>query len=174
MNPLVTVRIDGLEELKIALQQLPIDLQGKPARAAVAAGARLIRQQAIENAEPHRLTGTLEKNIVIAKSRRPIPGQVEYSVGIRKIKKWYVNSKSNRRSGRAGKAYQVYGEAYYWRFLEFGTSKYPKTPFLVPAFESKKMEAIELIKKRLAIGIELLAKKWQIKLKVPVREKVLR
>lgn len=147
----------------MALNQLPIDLQGKPVRAAVAAGARLVRKQAIENAEPHRQTGTLEKNIVIAKTRRPIPGQTEYSVGMRKAKKWYVNSRANQRSGRAGKSYMVEGEAFYWRFLEFGTSKYPKSPFLIPAFESKKMEAIELIKKRLAIGIEMLANKWKIK-----------
>jgi HK97 gp10 family phage protein len=175
MNPIVTVRIDGLEQLVIALNQIPVDLQAKPLRAAVAAGARLVMKQAKENAEPHRLTGTLEKNIVMAKSRRPIQGQVEYSVGIRKdVKKWYVNNAPNRKKGIAGKKYYVYGEAYYWRFIEFGTSKYSKTPFLIPAFESKKMEAIEVIKKRLAIGIEMLAKKWQIKVNLPVREKVMR
>jgi len=160
---MVTVQIKGLKELQTALNQLPIDLQGKPARAAVAAGARLVQKQAKENAEAHRQTGTLEKNIILAKTRRPVPGQVEYAVGMRKVKKWYVNNRANQRSGRAGKAHMVEGEAFYWRFLEFGTSKYPKKPFLVPAFESKKMEAIELIKKRLAIGIELLAKKWKIK-----------
>jgi len=163
MTSIVTVKIQGLEQLQIALNQLPIELQGKPLRAAVAAGAKVIQKQAIENAEPHRQTGTLEKNIVIAKTRRPVPGQAQYSVGIRRVKKWYVNSSANRKKHRAGKSYEVYGEAFYWRFLEFGTSKYSKKPFLVPAFESKKMEAIEVIKKRLAKGIEMIANKLKVK-----------
>jgi len=163
MTAIVTVKIQGLEQLQMALNQLPIELQGKPLRAAVAAGAKVIQKQAIENAEPHRLTGTLERNIVIAKTRHPVPGQAQYSVGIRRVKKWYVNSAANKRKHRAGKSYEVYGEAYYWRFLEFGTSKIPKSPFLVPAFESKKIEAIEVIKKRLAKGIEMIANKLKVK-----------
>lgn len=163
MSTIVTIKIKGLEQLQRALNQLPIELQGKPLRAAVSAGAKVIQKQAIENAEPHRQTGTLEKNIVIAKTRRPIPGQAQYSVGIRRVKKRYVNNAANRRKNRVGKKYEVYGEAFYWRFLEFGTSKYPKSPFLVPAFESRKMEAIEVIKTRLAKGIEMIANKLRVK-----------
>jgi HK97 gp10 family phage protein len=38
-------------------------------------------------------------------------------------------------------------DAYYWRFLEFGTVKRPATPFLRPAFESNKQKAAGEIKR---------------------------
>jgi HK97 gp10 family phage protein len=163
MSGIVTVRIEGLEQLRIALEQLPIELQKSPLNSAVRIGAKLVQQRAIQNAEKHRDTGTLEKNIVIMNTRRPVPGQAQYAVGIRKVKKQYMNTAKNRRMHKVGKKYEVYGEAFYWRFLEFGTSKYSKQPFLVPAFESSKVAAIEIIKTRLAKGIEMIANKLKVR-----------
>ena len=45
-------------------------------------------------------------------------------------------------------------DAWYWRFVEFGTVKMPARPFLRPAFEGKKREAVQAIKTRLSERIE--------------------
>lgn len=46
------------------------------------------------------------------------------------------------------------GNAFYGRFIEFGTSKYPAKPFLRPAFDAKKEEALTIFKQKLADNIE--------------------
>jgi HK97 gp10 family phage protein len=163
MSAIVTVKIKGLNELHRALLQLPIEVQGNPLRAAVAAGARLIQKEAIDQAEKYHDTGTLEKNIVIMRSRRRSIGRSEYAVGVKRVKRAYANTAKNRRAGRVGKKYSAEGDAFYWRFLEFGTSKMPKKPFLVPAFESKKMASIEVIKTKLASAIFKAASKLKVK-----------
>ena len=53
-------------------------------------------------------------------------------------------------------------DPFYWLFLEFGTAKLTKTPFLRPAFESKKFEALrkfeEYCKQRVVKEAEKLAR----------------
>jgi len=45
-------------------------------------------------------------------------------------------------------------QAYFWKFIEFGTSKMPPRPFMRPAFESKSSEALDRFVDRLKTGIE--------------------
>ena len=71
----------------------------------------------------------------------------------------YADTANNRRLKRVGKTYQTRGLAYYWRFLEFGTSKLSAKPFLRPAFEAKKDAAVDAIKAKLAEAIEKTAAK---------------
>ncbi len=58
---------------------------------------------------------------------------------------------SNRRDPNVG--------AWYWRFVEFGTSKKPARPFLTPAFEQRKYKANRLIQKALLDGVLRQARK---------------
>ena len=67
---------------------------------------------------------------------------------------------------RHGKKYRFQGkkknlsqDAWYWRFIEFGTIKMAARPFLRPALEVKRQEAIDAITTRLASRIEAEAKK---------------
>ena len=46
-------------------------------------------------------------------------------------------------------------EIFYMKFLEFGTSKMPARPFLQPAYESKKNEAIRILKEEFQKGLGL-------------------
>ena len=46
-------------------------------------------------------------------------------------------------------------EIFYMKFLEFGTSKMPARPFLQPAYESKKSEAIRILKEEFQKGLGL-------------------
>ena len=158
---MMTVNITGLKELQQALNQLPLEIQKRPLRSAVSAGAKVIVDEA-KRLAPQGETGNLRKALYRYRSRsQSSRGQETFLVGVRKGKKNYVDSAKNRRLNRVGKKYTVEGEAFYWRFVEFGTSKMPARPFLLPAFESKKNQAVETIKNRLAVAIENTAKKMK-------------
>jgi len=46
-------------------------------------------------------------------------------------------------------------EVFYMKFHEFGTSKMPAKPFMQPAYESKKAEAIRVLKEEFRRGLGL-------------------
>lgn len=54
---------------------------------------------------------------------------------------------------------QKKGDAYYWRFLEFGTSKMPARPFLRVGFEGSRWLLFSIVKQEIRRGIELEARK---------------
>jgi HK97 gp10 family phage protein len=61
---------------------------------------------------------------------------------------------------RYGRRYRRRGQdAWYWRFLEFGTSKLAARPFLRPAFDTMKEKAVEAIRDKLAQSIARAAAK---------------
>jgi len=80
----ITVNVKGLSELASALKQLPQMLAGKALGASVAAGGKIIRDQAIENAR--RIfkvpTGATEKSIVLYREKDSTPDNITYQVGI--------------------------------------------------------------------------------------------
>jgi HK97 gp10 family phage protein len=45
-------------------------------------------------------------------------------------------------------------DAYYWRFVEFGTARQKPQKFMRPAFEKKRKDCVALIAKALREGIE--------------------
>lgn len=65
------------------------------------------------------------------------------------------HGKKYRHQGKRGNLSQ---DAWYWRFLEFGTRKMQARPFLRPALEAKRREAVDAIKERLSLQIETEAK----------------
>lgn len=154
-----TIQIEGLKELEKALKELPLEIQKRPLRSAVSAGAKEIADEAISKA-PVGQTGNLKKSLYRYRSRRlSAIGKETFLVGVRKGKGIYGNTNLNRRLNRVGKTYKTQGEAYYWRFLEFGTSKMPAQPFLRPAYENAKERAVQIIKERLGKAIEAQARK---------------
>jgi HK97 gp10 family phage protein len=50
-------------------------------------------------------------------------------------------------------------DAFYWFWIEFGTSKLPAKSFIRPAFDTKKEAAAEEIKRALAEGVKRQAEK---------------
>lgn len=157
-----TVRVAGLDGVLERLQALPAAVGAKgggPARAALAKGARVFRDQAIANAP--RDTGLLQESIVARRDSRPgMAGASEaYYVGVRRKARRYANTKRNRGKGRAGKTYFVDGTAFYWLFLEFGTEKMAARPFLRPAFESRKEDALNVIVAEMHAGIDRAVRK---------------
>jgi HK97 gp10 family phage protein len=104
-------------------------------------------------------TGNLRDNIVAARRRKSPPGTEGYYIEVRRKRRKYANTRANRRKKRAGMSYETMGEAYYGMFVELGTAKMPAQPFLRPAFESKKVEAVETFRVEFAKAIDAAAKK---------------
>ena len=154
--------VQGLDGLLDALKALPPEISSKnggPARAALAKGAKIIRDDARLRVPVD--TGAVKANIVMKRDSRPDRFDVNerYTVGVRGGAKQYANTKRNVRKGRAGKQYETAGNTFYWRFLEFGTEKAAARPFLRPAFESNQAKAMTAIVDTLTKGIERAAKK---------------
>lgn len=113
-----TVHIAGLEELKWRLSAVPQKVEAKVVRGAMVESARIIRDQARENAPFYHgdvqqgapPPGTLKKSIII----KYIPeksgnGRFVYYVAVRHGKKYQKTGKK-----------QINRDAFYWYFVEFG------------------------------------------------------
>lgn len=138
------VEIKGLNELMQALKQLPKEVEKKCLRPAVAAGAVVIRKAAQDLVV--RRTGLVAKAIRVGFNRKEsTPGRAVYHV--------FVSQKVK------DKLKNVTRDAFYWRFLEFGTVKMSAKPFMRPAFDSTNREAAEVIKGKLAERIEVEAQR---------------
>jgi len=142
------MQLEGFKELAAALRELPERIARNGLRAAVNAGSTVIKKQAIANAPED--TGALKANLYQKQIREQSgPMQQTFYVGVRKGVAKYANNAANKRSGKAGKTYKDEGTTFYWRFLEFGTSKMAPRPFLRPAFETQKESAVKAIGEKL-------------------------
>lgn len=138
------MKFEGFNELAAAMRELPERVARNGLRAAVNAGASVIKQDAIARAPVD--TGALKANLYQKQIREQSgPMQQTFYVGVRRGVAKYANNAANRRAGTAGKAYKNAGTTFYWRFLEFGTSTMAAHPFLRPAFEIKKEDAVKAI-----------------------------
>ncbi len=139
--------LTGLRELEVQLRTLPAKVAGNTLAASVAAGARVVRDEAIARAPVD--TGAMKAQIFTKRVRTGSDLEKTSIVGVRGGKAKYANTKRNRQLGRAGKDYANAGATFYWRFVEFGTSKRAAQPFLRPAFDAKQREAADAIAERL-------------------------
>lgn len=149
------VKIEGLKEAVAALRALPAELASKnggPIRSALYRAAKVIKDDAIQRAPTGTGTprpGNLKKNIILIRDRNPgrENGAAErYVVTVRK-KRMGKNSNALFRVLKGG-------DAWYAHFVEYGTSKQPAQPFLRPAFESKKHEALQVFVTELSKGVD--------------------
>lgn len=155
----VNMDVKGLKDLNEALLKLPLQVRQRPLRSAAAAAAKVIRDEARNRAPVD--SGVLRSEIVHTRSKSESrEGSEVWYVTVRFKKKKYVNSVGNRLLDRVGKSYGADGNAYYWKFLEFGSSKQRPKPFLRPAFDGSRTQALEMFKKRLAQSIARIARKF--------------
>lgn len=134
----VEVEITGLDDVVNRLQRLANPRKTKSiARKASRQAMNIVRDAARNNAKAIDDPETSEKifkEIVVQGGKTRDRNSIVIRVGIRGGAKIpYTNNAQNRRSGRVGKTYQTDGRVFYWRFLEFGTSRQPATPFMRPA-----------------------------------------
>lgn len=145
------VRIEGLDELKRKLAEVPKAMRKRVLRNALAAGAREVRDVAKRNAPVMTLGTSLN-----APYRKP--GTVKQAIRVR-------TSKADRRAGDLGVFVNVRpaksgqrgaknpNDPFYWRFLEFGTRKMPARPFLQRA-TSALPKALAIFEARIAKWIQ--------------------
>ena len=148
-----SVQVQGLDQLAKALRELPQRVARNGLRAAVYAGAKVIRDEAKLQApvatgdlgadQPPR--GTLKRSVIMK--------QIPELSGARK-QTFFVTVRHGKKYRKQGKKGNLSQDAWYWRFVEFGTIKMSARPFLRPAFDMKKHEAVTAIKTRLAQRIE--------------------
>ena len=141
------VHIEGLDNLKRKLAEVPKALRKRVLRNALAAGAREVRDVAKRNAPVMTLGTSLS-----APYRKP--GTVKQAIRVR-------TSKADRRAGDVGVFVNVKpakagqrgarnpNDPFYWRFLEFGTRKMAARPFLQTA-TSALPKALAIFEARIA------------------------
>lgn len=136
------VGIRGLDELKKTFLALPAELGEKVVRGGLRAAAKPIRDEARANApvlkkpDPRRKPGVVQKAISVRKSKQDKYGVY---VGIKPLGAKQI--KSFKQGG--GKSSENPDDPFYWIFSEFGTVNMPADPFMRPAYESKKYEALK-------------------------------
>lgn len=142
------VKIEGLEDVQRKLKLLPERLGRNAMRRALRRGANVIRDQARANArtlDDTETTESIAKNVrVSGMSRRMERSQkvIGMRVGIA------GGAKSRRRGGGTyevgGDKSNPGGDTWYWRLLEFGTSKMRARPFMRPAMEQSATKAFSV------------------------------
>ena len=123
---MISAKVNGIPELKAALAALVPKLRRQALRNALAAGARIVRDDARRSAPvlqptlraPYRRAGTVRGAISVRTSKI---AQRAGDVGV------FVNVRPAKRGQRGAKNP---ADPFYWRFLEFGTSKMTARPFL--------------------------------------------
>lgn len=112
----VEVKIHGLQDYKAALMGLPAKLRKRALRNALAAGARIVRDEAkrlapvLKGPARYRTAGTLRNAIRVRTSKQ---ARQQGIVGV------FVNVKPAKKGQRGAKSKS---DPFYWRWLEFGRS----------------------------------------------------
>lgn len=139
-----TLDFSGLLDISHDLERLSKAENKKVLRDGTRAGAEVLKQEVIQRA-PER-TGKLKKNVVVVTMRGKRNAMVS-GVHIRGVNPATGNSDntmkaSNRRN------------AFYWRFVELGTSNMPAHPFVRPAFDTRQEEATRAVIARMNTAID--------------------
>lgn len=148
MADAVTVKLTGFKELADQLRELGREISEKALKSAVRAAAVEVKKEAQRILAPSNKTGTLSRSIYVAIDKeRSTPSKKVYVVGWRKGLRY-------RETGKK----KVNRDGYYGLFVEFGTAKMAARPFIRPAFEKKKTDAVDIIAKRIEFTIKKIAK----------------
>lgn len=149
------VKIHGLDGVRKALRALPKEIRKRELNRALRAGAKITKQAA--QALAPRGEGFFRK--LRGKDWAHYRGTLANSIVIRSEKKRFLRDTARLRIGVLSSSRDINVGAFYWRHVEFGTSKMQAQPFLVPAFELTKYAANSAIQKALLKGVQRQAKR---------------
>lgn len=159
-----TQQIRGFDDLAAKLREIPDVLRKRVLRNALAAGGRLVRDEAQRTVPvlsatakaPYRTPGTVKRAIAVRTSKiarragnvgvfvnvKPAPG-AKFKTRTTKLLGLKVKTRTKVRESQRGATSKT--DPFYWRFLEFGTAKMRARPFLQTG--AKKLpQALELFK----------------------------
>jgi HK97 gp10 family phage protein len=145
----MSISVKFSSDVEGALSRLGEAMGERALRAAAFEGSDIIRDEVVQRAPV--LTGLLKSDVLVKRLEEKSDGNQRqtYLITVRTGSKKYTNNRRNRQKNRAGKSFQVTA-AFYWRFIEFGTSKMAAKPFMRPAFDSTKQAARQAIRDKLA------------------------
>lgn len=129
-----TMELDGMDQIISRLESMG-KASSRVESDALKDGAQLIVDEAKNNLERNGMvrTGELIDGLKVSNMKR----------------------KGNRKYVQAGIQKGDNSNIFYGKFHEYGTSKMAARPFLAPAYESKKMAAINIIMNRLRSALKL-------------------
>lgn len=156
----VEVKVEGLEALGARLRGLSEGMRKKGVRAAVRKGANQVRDAARAGAQKVNDAATPEeiaKNIAVSFNGRLYrqAGDVGFRIGVRGGARDLT--KYGEFKGKAGG--NPGGDTWYWRFIEFGTSRTQARPFLRPALESNTEKVLSEVVAEMTKQLDRFAKK---------------
>lgn len=156
----VELNITGLDEFNRKIAELKdVKKVRSRARAAARKAMKIVQLSAQIGAayiDDPKTREDIQKNIVIRNGKTRNMGTVIMRVGI--LGGAAVNAKTNR----AKLAALPGGETVYWRYIEFGTSKIPATPFMRPALEQNIQKVTDEFCKTFQKSIETAIAKGKI------------
>lgn len=137
------------------LLQLGSKLARDHLRKSVVSGAKAVRDEARQNHRFINRTGRLERNIIVKwVSNKSGLFQATYYVLARSGKRFQKMAGKRLRKGMHGPVQLENNDAFYWRFLEFGTKFIQARGFMRKAFTAKREVALGLITENLRKGID--------------------
>src|SRR6266853_6782412 len=128
----ITVEIKGLAELQKSLEALPEKVGEKNLRAALRAGGNVFKQAMVQNAPKD--SGFLSEHISVSTRLQNDELAGTCKIGPNGKKVYPRNPKWPSRTA-----------ALVARWLEFGTSKMAKKPFVTQSFETQKQNAVDAV-----------------------------
>jgi HK97 gp10 family phage protein len=142
MGDFLAIEVKGLAELKRRLALMPEAIQKKVSKGMVASAAAVFQREAVARAPVY--PGQVGKN-------HPPPGTLKSAIY---QFRWSQQSGGTREAWlvtvRRGRTAKGSIDAYYAHIVEYGSVKMSARPFMRPAFEVKKQEATEAMRKYLA------------------------
>lgn len=171
------IRVQGMDDLKAALAEIPSTLRKKVLIKALRAGAKVVLQAArqsvpiLQSESPYRTKGLLKKRLTVRTSRvarqsgnvgvfvnvKPADG-AKYKTTVTDVLGFKVRRRFLKKASQRGASSKL--DPYYWKFVEFGTRKMSARPFLQPA-ASKLPEALKAFEAEVIPAIEAFNKKGQ-------------
>jgi HK97 gp10 family phage protein len=155
------VEVQGLKELGEALRAFPPNVARNVGRASTAAAGAEIRNEAQQLAPVY--TGDVAKG-------HPPPGTLKRSIVLKFIREkssallfvYFVHVRRGKKYQQQGKFGNLSQDAYYWTFVEYGTSKMAARPFMRPAFEAAKERAVAMFQEYLSARIPAEAERLKL------------
>ena len=167
----------GIGDMRAHFTHLRQDMQTRTGRQMVVAAGGVLKRKAKEIAQANgsRLTGAMIKNIAIKRERGAPPGTEQYHLGVRHGRNLSSKARKNTHlavSGRGRIVERYADDPYYWKWVELGhqvvprqpnkgrkkswktrraaaTATVPGKPFIGPALEQGRAEAIAAMERRL-------------------------
>ena len=151
----VEVKLTGVDGVLKTLQSLPAEVvskRGGPVKAALAKGARFVRDQERKNLqavlEPgDESTGLLAQNIIASRGKPPTSGRGE---------RYLVRVKRKMYPGRKGEQVSTLKSA---QIKEYGSTKQPARSFIRRTVQESGGQAIEIVTKDLSVRVQKIVAK---------------